>query len=112
MISNASDHVSFRFNTYFSEYIFAALPRTQRGTPLVLGGDPKGKNFLYTNGNSVIIRNIDEPAIADVYTEHSCAVNVAKYSPSGFYISSGGTRSGTSIISSIRIAPCNKESSF
>jgi WD repeat-containing protein 1 (actin-interacting protein 1) len=25
----------------------------------VLGGDPKGKNFLYANGNSVIIRNID-----------------------------------------------------
>lgn len=41
------------------EYIFATLPRTQRGQPLVLGGDPKGKNFLYTNGNSVIIRNID-----------------------------------------------------
>lgn len=30
------------------------------------------------------------PAIADIYTEHSCAVNVAKYSPSGFYIASGG----------------------
>lgn len=41
------------------EYIYATLPRTQRGQPLVLGGDPKGKNFLYTNGNSVIIRNIE-----------------------------------------------------
>lgn len=47
------------FNSLFTEYIFATLPRTQRGQPLVLGGDPKGKNFLYTNGNSVIIRNID-----------------------------------------------------
>lgn len=56
---------------------------------MVLGGDPKGKNFLYTNGNSVIIRNIENPAIADIYTEHSCPVNVAKYSPSGFYIASG-----------------------
>lgn len=74
----------------FIEYIFAALPRTQRGTPLVLGGDPKGRTFLYTNGNSVIIRDIENPAIADVYTEHSCQVNVAKYSPSGFYIASGG----------------------
>lgn len=55
----------------------------------MLGGDPKGKNFLYTNGNSVIIRNIENPAISDIYTEHSCAVNVAKYSPSGFYIASG-----------------------
>ncbi|XP_051175516.1 actin-interacting protein 1 [Leptopilina boulardi] len=75
--------------SYETKYIFATLPRTQRGQPLVLGGDPKGKNFLYTNGNSVIIRNIDNPAVADIYTEHSCPVNVAKYSPSGFYIASG-----------------------
>lgn len=47
------------FNFIFTEYIFATLPKTQRGQPLVLGCDPKGKNFLYTNGNSVIIRNID-----------------------------------------------------
>ncbi|XP_039281777.1 actin-interacting protein 1 isoform X1 [Nilaparvata lugens] len=75
--------------SYSTKYIFATLPRTQRGQPIVLGGDPKGKNFLYTNGNSVIIRNIENPAISDIYTEHSCAVNVAKYSPSGFYIASG-----------------------
>ncbi|XP_026689046.1 actin-interacting protein 1-like, partial [Diaphorina citri] len=75
--------------SYSNKYIFATLPRTQRGQPIVLGGDPKGKNFLYTNGNSVIIRNIENPAISDIYTEHSCAVNVAKYSPSGFYIASG-----------------------
>ncbi|CAH4027423.1 unnamed protein product [Pieris brassicae] len=75
--------------SYSNKYTLAALPRTQRGTPLVLGGDPKGTNFLYSNGNSVIIRNIENPAIADVYTEHSCQVNVAKYSPSGFYIASG-----------------------
>lgn len=75
--------------SYKNTYIFATLPRTHRGQPVVLGGDPKGKNFLYTNGNSVIIRNIENPAISDIYTEHSCAVNVAKYSPSGFYIASG-----------------------
>lgn len=38
--------------------IYAATPRTQRGLPVVLGGDPKGKNFLYANGTSVIIRDI------------------------------------------------------
>lgn len=43
----------------FLENIYATLPRTQRGQPIVLGGDPKGKNFLYCNGNSVIIRNIE-----------------------------------------------------
>ncbi|CAG7726267.1 unnamed protein product [Allacma fusca] len=74
--------------SYSNRNIFATLPRTQRGNPIVLGGDPKGKNFLYTNGNSVIIRNIENPAISDVYTEHSSSVIVAKYSPSGFYIAS------------------------
>lgn len=74
---------------YSNKFIYGTLPRTQRGQPIVLGADPKGKNFLYANGNSVIIRNIENPAIADVYTEHSCPVNVAKYSPSGFYIASG-----------------------
>jgi len=42
----------------FVENTFATLPRTTRGVAIVLGGDPKGKNFLYTNGNSVIIRDI------------------------------------------------------
>ncbi|CAG2103275.1 unnamed protein product [Medioppia subpectinata] len=67
---------------------FATLPRTQRGLPLVLGGDPKGKTFLYPNGNSIIIRDIDNPSVADIYTEHSTLTTVAKYSPSGFYICS------------------------
>lgn len=36
--------------------------------------------------------SFQNPAISDVYTEHSCAVNVAKYSPSGFYIASAGKK--------------------
>uniref|UniRef100_S4RD71 WD repeat domain 1 n=1 Tax=Petromyzon marinus TaxID=7757 RepID=S4RD71_PETMA len=71
--------------------VFACLPQVERGVPKVLGGDPKGVNFLYTNGRSVIIRNIENPAIADVYTEHAHFTSVAKYAPSGFYIASGDT---------------------
>ncbi|KAI5097643.1 WD repeat-containing protein 1, partial [Silurus meridionalis] len=72
-----------------TEHLFASLPQMERGVAKVIGGDPKGNNFLYTNGKSVIIRNIDNPAIADVYTEHPHQVIVAKYAPSGFYIASG-----------------------
>ncbi|KAK0140901.1 WD repeat-containing protein 1 [Merluccius polli] len=61
----------------------------ERGVAKVLGGDPKGNNFLYTNGKTVVIRNIDNPSIADIYTEHPLQVTVAKYAPSGFYIASG-----------------------
>nr|XP_057947549.1 WD repeat-containing protein 1 [Doryrhamphus excisus] len=69
--------------------VFASLPQMERGVSKVIGGDPKGNNFLYTNGKCVIIRNIKNPAIADIYTEHAHAVTVAKYAPSGFYIASG-----------------------
>lgn len=74
--------------SYKHRNTYATLPRTQRGMPLVLGGDPKGKTFLYTNGNSVIIRDIDNPSNAEIYTEHSQQTTIAKYSPSGFYIAS------------------------
>lgn len=69
--------------------VFASLPRTTRGVPIVLGGDPKSKNFLYTNNNSVFIRNVSNPSECDVYTQHQCQVVSAQYSPSGFYIASG-----------------------
>ncbi|XP_014662469.1 PREDICTED: actin-interacting protein 1-like [Priapulus caudatus] len=75
--------------SYKHKSVFATLPKTTRGVPLVLGGDPKGKNFLYVSGNSVIIRDIDEPLNADIYTQHSVQTTCAKYSPSGFYIASG-----------------------
>lgn len=71
------------------KHVFASLPQMERGVAKVIGGDPKGNNFLYTNGKCVIIRNIENPAIADIYTEHAHPVTVAKYAPSGFYIASG-----------------------
>ncbi|KAK4313062.1 hypothetical protein Pmani_015581 [Petrolisthes manimaculis] len=74
--------------SYNNVSIWASLPRTQRGQPIVLGVDPKGKKLLYAHSNSVIIRDIEDSAIADVYTEHSIQVNLAKYAPSGFYICS------------------------
>lgn len=44
---------------FFVESVFACLPQMERGISKVIGGDPKGNNFLYTNGKSVIIRNIE-----------------------------------------------------
>lgn len=82
----------------------APLPPVERGRSFVLSGDPKGKNFVYCAGNSVVIRDIANPSIADIYTEHSAKTTVAKYSPSGFYICSAD-KSGK-----VRIwDTCNKE---
>eukprot|EP01113_Clastostelium_recurvatum_P019475 TRINITY_DN2296_c0_g1_i4.p1 TRINITY_DN2296_c0_g1~~TRINITY_DN2296_c0_g1_i4.p1 ORF type:complete len:628 (-),score=239.85 TRINITY_DN2296_c0_g1_i4:46-1854(-) len=69
--------------------VYAPTPGTTRGRPTILGSDPKGKNFLYCTGNAVVIRDIANPLIADLYYEHTAATTVAKYAPSGFYIASG-----------------------
>ena len=37
------------------------------------------------------VSSLQNPAVADIYTEHAHQVVVAKYAPSGFYIASGGT---------------------
>lgn len=47
------------FFLFFVESVFASLPQMERGVAKVIGGDPKCNNFLYTNGKSVIIRNIE-----------------------------------------------------
>ncbi|TRY78602.1 hypothetical protein TCAL_06452 [Tigriopus californicus] len=71
-----------------SRFSLAVLPRTERGRPLVLSASPDGNKIVYCHGHSVIIREVDSPQYADIYTQHACDVNVAKYSPSGFYIAS------------------------
>lgn len=71
-------------SAYQNRLTFATLPRTERGRPIVLGADPKGKNFLYTHGNSVIIRDLANPEIADIYTQHSCQVSYQPRGNSGF----------------------------
>ena len=46
------------FSSFAKGPIYCTLPNAQRGVPLVISGDPKGKNFLYTCGKSVVIRDI------------------------------------------------------
>jgi len=69
-------------------HMFAGLPRTVRGRPITLHADPKGKTFLYCNGNSIYIRDLENPSVCDIYTQHAKDTTVAAYAPSGFYICS------------------------
>ncbi|KAI8615598.1 WD40-repeat-containing domain protein [Chytriomyces sp. MP71] len=78
--------------SYVKVHTFAPQPATTRSRSVHLGEDPKGENFLYTNGRSVIIRSIKNPFVAAEYTQHAASATVAKYSPSGFYIASGDER--------------------
>merc|ERR1712137_1135407 len=79
------------------ENTYASIPATTRGKPFFLGGDPKGENFLYSCGNSVIIRNIVNPKQAETYDEHRYNPTVATYAPSGYYICSGDSVGGVRI---------------
>ncbi|ORZ01469.1 WD40-repeat-containing domain protein [Syncephalastrum racemosum] len=74
---------------YAKKYTFAPLPHTIRGESIKLDSDPKGKNFLYANGKSIFIRDIQNPSLATEYVGHNAQTTVARYSPSGFYIASG-----------------------
>ncbi|EGC29501.1 hypothetical protein DICPUDRAFT_51240 [Dictyostelium purpureum] len=69
--------------------IIAPTPATTRGKSVVVNGDPKGINVLYASGNGIVIRNMKDPLVADIYYEHPAQTTVAKYAPSGFYIASG-----------------------
>lgn len=48
----------------------------------------KKKNFLYTCGNSVFIRDLTDSMVCEQYSEHQHSPTVARYAPSGFYIAS------------------------
>jgi len=69
--------------------IYGSIPSTTRGKPVHVGGDPKGRNFLYTCGQAVFIRDLKDSLKCEMYVEHSHQATVARYAPSGFYIASG-----------------------
>ncbi|KNE59196.1 hypothetical protein AMAG_03519 [Allomyces macrogynus ATCC 38327] len=77
--------------------LWPALPATTRGQSLQLSASPKGDTFLYTNGRSVVIRDLAKPEIASEYTGHSVPTTVARYSPSGYYIASADERGNVRI---------------
>lgn len=67
---------------------FPGLPTPTRAKSYVLGGDPKGKSFLYCTEKHVIVRDVEDPKKSFAYVEHQKRPTCAKYSPTGYYICS------------------------
>lgn len=67
----------------------APLPQTHRGYGIVLNQSPKDGRLLYACGRLVVLRSIENPADALVFTEHKAQVNVAVFAPSGYWVASG-----------------------
>jgi len=72
--------------------LFAPLPETNRGYCLQLDGSKKAKKFLYTNGRHVVVRSLEDPNVAELFSEHKHKVNVARFSPNGEWVASGDER--------------------
>lgn len=74
---------------YTLHKILAGCPRTVRGRPSYISTSKDETKILYCNGNSIFIRDIADPSICDVYTQHSKETTCAAWSPSGYYVASG-----------------------
>ncbi|GLB42129.1 putative WD domain, G-beta repeat [Lyophyllum shimeji] len=69
--------------------VFPANPVTTRGLSVKLSA-VKDK-VIYTNGKTVIIRNLNNPLLSTTYSEHVHNATVARISPSGYYCASADT---------------------
>ncbi|KAF8259995.1 WD40-repeat-containing domain protein [Lactarius quietus] len=69
--------------------IYAANPSTTRGEFTKLSAS-KGK-IVYTNGKTVFIRDISNPALGVSYSGHRQNTTVARISPTGYYCASADT---------------------
>ncbi|KDQ58569.1 hypothetical protein JAAARDRAFT_34386 [Jaapia argillacea MUCL 33604] len=78
--------------SYKVSSLFPCNPSTTRGVATKLSAS-KDK-IIYTNGKTVIIRDLNNPAIATAYSGHTQNATVARFSPSGYYCASGDA-SGT-----------------
>lgn len=76
-------------NNYTLHKTLAGCPRTVRGRPSHISTSKDLTKILYCNGNSIFIRDIEDPSICDVYTQHSKETTCAAWSPSGYYVCSG-----------------------
>ena len=66
---------------------WAASAGTIRGQPTQLSSDPRGERLAYASNKSIFLRSIDDTTISTQYTSHTTTTSVARFSPSGYYVS-------------------------
>src|ERR1700737_1108918 len=70
--------------------IWAPAPATERASSVHLSTDSKGR-LAYASNKSIYIRDIANPAQSLQYNDHKGITTVAKFSPTGSYVASGGS---------------------
>ncbi|CAE7169955.1 unnamed protein product [Rhizoctonia solani] len=69
-----------------AEKIYPCNPLTTRGSSTKLSSS--GDKIVYTNGRTVVIRDLKTPAFGITYSQHVQPATVARISPSGYYCAS------------------------
>ena len=69
--------------------IYGPNPATTRGAGSCLDVNKAATKLVYTVGSVVVVRDVANPGICEVYTEHKANTSVARFSPNGNYIASG-----------------------
>jgi WD40 repeat protein len=72
--------------------VIVPQPSAERGVAAIIDVSPDNQNLIYCNGSNVVIRSIEDPTRAMVYSDHNCEVKVAKFSPTGKYVASGDVK--------------------
>ena len=66
-----------------SDVVLGPNPSTARGASSNLGANKAGTKLVYTVGSAVVVRDVANPGLCEVYSEHKAPTKVARFSPSG-----------------------------
>lgn len=72
-----------------NQIVYSAA-RMSYDAPKVAELSPDGRHVLVSNGNELVLWNIDTRAVAQQFVGHSAVVNAAEFSEDGRWIASGG----------------------
>eukprot|EP00475_Leptophrys_vorax_P042069 TRINITY_DN79392_c0_g1_i1.p1 TRINITY_DN79392_c0_g1~~TRINITY_DN79392_c0_g1_i1.p1 ORF type:complete len:610 (-),score=143.91 TRINITY_DN79392_c0_g1_i1:33-1862(-) len=72
--------------------VVAPLPDGNRGYRTVLDVSSKGDTIAYCNAKHVFLRSLSNLDHVEVFSEHKCQVNCARFSPNGEWVASGDNK--------------------
>ena len=84
-------HYSHRESIH-TDKIFGPNPTTSRGVALHVYAHPKEPKIIYPSGKYVVVKSLIDPSDCFVYRAHQHPVTVAKFSPNGYWVASGGQK--------------------
>lgn len=73
-----------------ADKILGPNPATARGAALHVYAHPREPKIIYPSGKYVVVKSLVDPSDCFVYRSHSHPVTVAKFSPNGYWVASGG----------------------